>query len=343
MKSLACSVLAVGGLLLAGAGVAGLGSTLWAQEANKGLAWKHGLNFQVRKAGQTDFKGAPKFGCEIFLDKDVERLVYAAETGAVGVGSTAKLQEKADVDPPKLYHGLELRVRPVGEKGWDKAKKYGAEVFRDVNADNLVYLSEVGSLAVLPAADVKAPDKIKDPEWLHGLDLAVRKAGEKEFSDRTRKVSLEVYKDENTNQLVYVTDAGQVAVVPARDTTRPAEVKRPEWYHAFEIKVRKADEEKFTKDTKAFGVEVYKDDNANNLIYITETGAIAVVPVGGVTKPSSSKEPKWLLGRSFRVRPADQKDFNDMTPKLGAEVYRDENADNLVYLTEKGSVCVFRK
>jgi len=343
MKSLACSVLAVGGLLLAGAGGARLGSLLWAQEANKGLAWKHGLNFQVRKAGQPDFKDPARFGTEIFLDKDVERLAYIAETGALGVGSTAKLQDRADVDPPKLYHGLEFRVRPVGEKGWDKARKYGAEVFKDTNADNLVYLSEVGSLGVLPAAGINAADKIKDPDWFHGLDLAVRKAGEKEFSDRTKKVSLEVYRDENTNQLVYVTDAGQIAVVAARDVTKPAEVKKPEWYHAFEVKVRKADEEKFTKDTRAFGVEVYKDDNANNLIYISDTGAIAVVPVGGLTKPSSSKEPKWQYGRSFRVRPADKKDFNDMTPKIGAEIYRDENTNNLVYLTENAAICVFQK
>src|SRR5207249_913979 len=152
------------------------------------------------------------------------------------------------------------------EKGWDKALKFGAEVFKDVNADNVVYISEKGSLGVLPAGGLAAADKVKDPEWSHGLEVKVRKAGEKEFSDTTKKVSLEVYRDENTKQLVYITDDGHLAVVDARDAPKVTEVKGPTWWHAFEVKVRKADEKEFTKDTRAFGVEVYKDENNNNLL-----------------------------------------------------------------------------
>src|SRR5690349_21994721 len=44
------------------------------------------------------------------------------------------------------------------------------------------------------------------------------------------------------------------------------------WYHAFEVKSRAAKEEKFSKDTRMFGVEVYRDDNTGNLIYLSETG-----------------------------------------------------------------------
>src|SRR5262249_46050152 len=192
-------------------------------EANKGLVWKHGLNFQVRKAGQAKFdeKDTPKFGTEIFHDRDIDKAVYIAETGALGIGVADKFKKQDEVDPPKLFHGLEMRVRPVGEKGWEKALKFGAEVFKDVNADNLLYISEKGSICVLPAGSLSAPDKIKDPEWSHGLEVKVRKAGEKEFSDTTKKVSLEVYKDENTKQLIYITDAGAIAVVDARDATKP--------------------------------------------------------------------------------------------------------------------------
>jgi len=343
MKRVTCSLLALAALLVVGLGGQSLSSLLHAQEASKGLVWKHGLSFQVRKAGQTKFdEGTAKFGAEIFHDKDIERLVYIAETGALGVGVADKVKSKDEVDPPKFFHGLDLRVRPVNEKGWEKALKFGAEVFKDVNADNLVYLTEKGSIAVLPAGSLSAADKIKDPEWSHGLWVKVRKAGEKEFSDKTKKVSLEVYRDENTKQLVYITDAGTLAVVDARDSTRPAEVKRPIWWHAFEVQVRKADEKDFTKDTQAYGVEVYMDENNNNLLYITETGAIAVVPAGGASKPSSSKEPKRLFGRSFRVRAADEKDFNDKTKKHGAEIYKDENTGNLVYLTDSGWICVFQ-
>jgi len=343
MKSVTCSLLALGGLLVAGLGGRHLNSLLHAQEANKGLVWKHGLNFQVRKAGQPKFdEGTRKFGTEIFLDKDIDKLVYIAETGALGLGVADKVKDKSEVDPPKLFHGLEMRVRPVGEKGWTKAAKFGIEVFKDVNADNLVYISEKGSVGILPAGNLSVAETIKDPEWSHGLEVKVRKAGEKEFSDKTLKVSLEVYRDENTKQLIYITDNGSIAVVDARDSTKPSEVKGPTWWHAFEVKVRKPDEKDFSKDTKAYGVEVYLDENNNNLLYISETGAIAVVQARGNTKPTGSKEPKWLFGRSFRVRKADEKDFNDKTQKHGAEIYKDENTNNLVYLTDSGWICVFQ-
>jgi len=105
--------------------------------------------------------------------------------------------------------------------------------------------------------------------------------------------------------------------------------------------VRKPDEEKFTKDTKGFGVEVYRDENNNILLYIAETGAIAAIPAGGAGQPAKSKEPKWLYGRVFRVRKADEKDFNDKTQKHGAEIYKDENTNYNVYMTDSGSICVF--
>src|SRR5205823_10905343 len=128
---------------------------------------------------------------------------------------------------------------PLGEKGWAKALKFGVEVFKDVNADNIVYISEKGSIAILPAGSLSAADKPKAPEWSHGLEVRVRQAGEKEFGDKTKKVSLEVFRDENTKQLIYTTDTGSIAVVDARDSTKPTEVKSSTWWHAFEIKVRK--------------------------------------------------------------------------------------------------------
>ena len=55
------------------------------------------------------------------------------------------------------------------------------------------------------------------------------------------------------------------------------ESKKPEWSHGLMLKARKGDEDNFTKDTKRYGVEVFTDTNNNNLIYISETGSIAVV------------------------------------------------------------------
>ena len=55
------------------------------------------------------------------------------------------------------------------------------------------------------------------------------------------------------------------------------ESKKPEWLHGMYLKSRKADEDNFTKDTKRYGVEVFLDPNNGNLIYISDTGSIAVV------------------------------------------------------------------
>jgi hypothetical protein len=47
--------------------------------------------------------------------------------------------------------------------------------------------------------------------------------------------------------------------------------------HGFSIPVRKSTDADFT-NAKKFGVDVYRDENNGNLIYISETGDIAVVP-----------------------------------------------------------------
>jgi hypothetical protein len=59
---------------------------------------------------------------------------------------------------------------------------------------------------------------------------------------------------------------------------QPPKPKDPVWQYAIELRVRKAGEQDFTKDTKKYGIEVFKDDNNGNLVYISENGSIAVVP-----------------------------------------------------------------
>ena len=54
--------------------------------------------------------------------------------------------------------------------------------------------------------------------------------------------------------------------------------KVPVWRHGMELKVRKSGEADFGRDTKKIGIEVFQDENNGNLIYLTETGSIAVVP-----------------------------------------------------------------
>ncbi len=57
-----------------------------------------------------------------------------------------------------------------------------------------------------------------------------------------------------------------------------SDVKAPKWLFGLTAKSRKADEADFSKTTKQYGIEVLRDENTGNLIYISETGAIAVVP-----------------------------------------------------------------
>lgn len=57
-----------------------------------------------------------------------------------------------------------------------------------------------------------------------------------------------------------------------------AKSKAPVWSHALTLGCRKFNEEDWDKNTRKFGIEAFKDENTGNLIYITETGSIAVVP-----------------------------------------------------------------
>ncbi len=317
---------------------------LAAQGPGPAPEWKHGLELQVRKAGEEHFtKDTKKYSAEVFLDKNVNQLVYMAETASLALAPGSAAPASADIKAPVWNHALELRVRKAGENEFTKdTKKYGIEVFKDVNTNQLVYVCETGSVAVVAVGSAAKPDpqKIKPPAWSHALELRVRKAGEQDFTDKTKKYGLEVYKDDNANTLVYVGENGALAVVPAGSHSVPDKVKAPTWYHALELRVRKAAEPEFNKDTKKYGVEAYRDDNASTLLYLTETGAMAVTPLGTLAAPKEVKAPDWKYGRAFRVRKAGEADFNDKTQKFGAEVYADVNSGQLVYITESGTIAV---
>jgi hypothetical protein len=64
----------------------------------------------------------------------------------------------------------------------------------------------------------------------------------------------------------------------ARAQNKP-EIKSPVWQHGMNVKCRSAKEETFVEARKV-GIEVYRDENNGNLIYISETGSIAVVQGG---------------------------------------------------------------
>jgi hypothetical protein len=214
-------------------------------------------------------------------------------------------------------------------------------VFKDENTGYLVYASETGEITQAPAANVAPEPKTKTPTWMHGIEFKVRKGGENDFTKDTKKYGVEVFKDENTGYFIYISETGSIAQAPAAPKPADGKTKAPTWMHGLEFRVRKAGESDFTKDTKKYGVEVFKDENTGYLVYICETGAIAVVPgKGQPTDAKSAKSPEWLHGLEFRVRKAGEEEFGKDTKKWGLEVFRDENNGNLVYISETGSLTV---
>ena len=58
--------------------------------------------------------------------------------------------------------------------------------------------------------------KAKAPTWLYGMNVKSRKFDETDFTDKTKKVGLEVFKDEHNGNLIYISESGSIAVVPGK-------------------------------------------------------------------------------------------------------------------------------
>ncbi len=237
--------------------------------------------------------------------------------------------------PPKFLYGHDLKVRPGTQRDWDKAVKIGVEVFQDENVKATVAISENGTLSVFPAGPV---GNDKTSKWVTAHDLKVRKAGEPEFTQKTKTFGVEVFRDMGSNKLMYVSEAGGIAFAPV--PTNLVNDKGPKWHHGLEPKVRNATQETFD-NAKKFGLEVFKDENTGGLMYITETGAISTA-AAPATAPDPKKiaSPKPVYGLTLRVRNADEAEFSEKTKKYGIEVFEDPNANTLFYISETGSVAV---
>jgi hypothetical protein len=75
----------------------------------------------------------------------------------------------------------------------------------------------LGALLVPRLPFVHGQDtKAKAPEWKHGMELRVRKAGEADFNAATKKYGIEVFRDENNGNLIYISQTGSIAVVPGK-------------------------------------------------------------------------------------------------------------------------------
>jgi hypothetical protein len=254
----------------------------------------------------------------------------------------------ADAQKPKdpiWTHAFNLKCREFGQDKFDdKTPNFGMEVFRDDNNACGIYILQTGAIASVKGFD-KIKGKIADskaPEWMHGLDLKYRKAGQEKF-DEKQAYGLEVFRDDNVGNWIYISQTGHIAVAPAAGgggaTPNP---KAPTWTHGLDLKVRKAKEKIFDKDTKVWSIEVFRDENNGNLIYLCETGSIAIVPGFESLKIEKSQAPDWMHGLDLKCRIGGKTEFEPNTPIYGLEVFRDQNTGNWIYITEKGEIAVLR-
>lgn len=248
-----------------------------------------------------------------------------------------KAEAKAGPNPaPKFLYGHDLRVRPGGEPDFsEKTPRVGIEVFLDEPTNALIGISETGAISVMPAGPI-GPDKTC--KWLTAHDLAARKAGETDFTAKTKKFGVELFRDLASNRLLYVSETASPAFAPIPGGL--VTDRGPKWHHGLETRVRGPEQPSFDS-AKKIGVEAFKDENTNGLIYITESGAIATADYKGAT-PDAKKiaPPKTEYGLVLRVRGANEADFTEKTKRMGVEVFSDPNAGNqLLYITEAGYVA----
>jgi hypothetical protein len=253
-----------------------------------------------------------------------------------GANYTPAQEKKAA--PAKFLYTYDLISRQGGAKDInDKTPRVGVEFFQDDALKVSIAISEAGRIAVSPAKDLGAK---KEVDWKTGFDLAVRKAGESGFTQKTAKFGVEVFDDHASDRLLYLGQSGAVTFAP-RPTQATA--KGPKFHHGLEPKVRAPDQEEFT-DAKRFGVEVYADLAHDRLLYVTEAGGLAAAPAAPpLAEGAKVKDPVPQYGLVLRVRKADEKDFGPKTKKYGVEVFEDPNANVLFYLSETGSIAVVPK
>jgi hypothetical protein len=315
------------------------------EEKTKAPVNKYGLTLKYRKFDQEEFDAKQKYALECFQEEETGNGIYVAQTGALSVVPKGLFKGGDGKDKgPLSQHGFSVSVRPSDSKA--KTPKYGVECFLDENNSNLIYVTETGSISVIPSKHATpTKGKIKGYSRTHGMDLRVRKAGDKDWDKPTTKTyGIDVYDDDNNSNVIYLSETGSVCVLPSATAGKSAgEKKKPDWQYGLDLKVRGATEKQISKDSKAFGIEVFKDTNNGSMIYVVENGNIAVVPsklAKFIGEKEKSKDPDLKRGFNLGVRSLTEDKFTDKTKKTSVEVYLDENNNNLIYISENGQIAV---
>lgn len=323
----------VGGLVA----FAGGPGVVVAQDKSKAAPkFLYGHDVRVRTGGTKDFdEKTPRVAVEVFQDDATGTIVAITEQGAIAALPTGPVGAEKTC---KWLTAHDLKARKVGEAEFtQKTKTYGVELFRDAASNRLLYVCESGSLAFAPVPANLVTDK--GPKWHHALEPKVRGPEQPSF-ESAKKHSLEVFKDENTGGLVYVTEGGAIATAAAPATApNPKDVARPNTMYGLVLRVRTADELDFSEKTKRMGVEVFEDPNAGVMLYITQAGYVATAPL---VKPKDAKGVTWQGAMNLKARKAGEADF-DKAKKYGVEVFVDNRTGYQLLIAETGSIAVVAK
>jgi hypothetical protein len=84
--------------------------------------------------------------------------------------------------------------------------------------------------AAAPKAAASPVESVPALTSLRGADIPVRKVGEAKFTGTDERVGVEAYRDEDFGNLLYVTHAGSIAVMPQPDNFQLRELPFEDYY-----------------------------------------------------------------------------------------------------------------
>jgi hypothetical protein len=239
-------------------------------------------------------------------------------------------------DQPDKKYRLEM---PVAKAGATEPHTIAADVFLDKKASLLFYAVQQKSLAIAPGDEKTVGKGDKEAKQLYRHVLKVRKWDDNDMDDKTPRTAVEVFRDENNGNLVYVSDTGSVAVVPAPKEAPGKKAPETKWLYRLKLKVRPAGETCFAFGELKCNVEVYRESDSGRLLYVTEYGNLAVCAPGRAFDAKEAKGPEWSHALELKVRPPEQNEWKQDTPKFGIEVYNDPNSQTTLYVPQTFAVA----
>jgi hypothetical protein len=293
----------------------------------------HRLTLKYRKPGEREFTDEQRYNVECYRDPDAGHGLYLSQTGAICAVRKGQFKTGTKDVIPAVQHGFDLEVRPADEKA--KKPKFDVECLLD-ESGNLIYVSNVGSVSVVPARYATVnKGEAKPHKLLSGLNVKVRKPGVSEFEAKTTKeYGIDLFVDENNQNVIYLSETGSIAVVPGILEVKDGQQKIT-WRYGMDVTVRQAQQEV----GKTLAIEVYEYGPQGSMIYVLENGSIAVVPGKLADFGTGNSTGVWKRGFDLSARTHKEKEHTRKSA-LGCEVFKDENNGNLLYLNEKGHLAV---